>query len=395
MLKQSFSGVRFYLNSKSVAKELRTVKPLHKPEKILLLPICGLGDAVCYIPFVRSLRKEFPGSEIVAIVATDSAKAIIVGNSPDIEVIVFNRCQQPGWMSPLRLLRKLRRRRFDLVISGAHLNSIRVPLLAYLCCRKTRVGAKSERLSFLYNRTVNVPTNAHAFERFRQLLTAVGIHMSFQEYSPTIEPSSESRDSAMQLWKSAGLDNSECIVGMASGADLNNRGRWLPSLKRWPVERYAEVAKYAAITCQARIVVFGTSEEAPLASAIAESSGVPIVNLCGKTRLPELQWLLRQCNAFVSNDTGTMHLATALGTPVVALFGPTSRESFGPLTTQSRTIQGEAPCSPCYPYPTCTLKGCLAMEDISSHEVIAALSSILTTQKSATLFPIESLGLVP
>ena len=360
-------------------------------KSILLLPICGLGDAVCYMPFLHALRGKFPDAEIVVIVATDSAKAIIAGSSLDIEVVVFNRRQQRGWMGLLRLLSALRRRRFEVVISGAHPNSLRVPLLVYLCGRKTRIGANSERLSFLFSRIVNVRTNAHAFERYRQLLTAVGIQMSFEEYFPTLEPPCEARDSAVQLWTEAGLDQAECVVGMASGADLNLRGRWVPSLKRWKIERYAEVAAWAAKEVRARVVMFGAPEEAPLATAIAATAGVPIVNLCGKTGIPETQWLLRKCTAFVCNDTGTMHMAAALGTPVVALFGPTSHESFGPLGDLNRTLQGQAFCSPCFPYPTCDLRGCLAMENISSLQVIECLSSILAARKGAALLPVSSL----
>ena len=367
---------------------------MNKSHKILLLPICGLGDAVCYLPFVCVLRREFPDAEVVTIVATESARAIIAGNSVNIEVIVFNRHLQNGWPELLRMLNTLRRRRFDVVISGAHLSSIRVPLLAYFCGRKIRIGADTEPLSFLYNRTVTIRTEAHAFERYRQLLTAVGIQMSFEEYFPRIEPPREASDSAMQIWAEAGLDRTECVIGMASGADLNPRGRWIPSLKRWEVERYADVAAYVAKEANARVVMFGTSEEAPLATAIASISGVPIVNLCGKTAISELQWLLQKCTAFVSNDTGTMHLATALGMPVLGLFGPTSHESFGPLGLLSRTLQGRASCAPCYPHPTCNLRECLAMGDISSKQVIECLSNILAAKNGASFLPVASLGAV-
>jgi len=363
---------------------------VRRPDKFLLLPVCGLGDAVCYIPFVIALRKEFPDAEIVVIVATASAKEIITGSLPSTEVIVFNRRLENGWLGLLRLVNALRKRRFDVVISGAHISSVRVPLLAYFCGRNMRIGANEEPLSFLYNRTVRIRTDAHAFERYRQLLTAVGIHMSFEQYFPTVTPPQEAEASAAQLWTGSGLDQAESVIGMASGADLNPRGGWVPSLKRWKLEGYAEVALLLAKKPGVRIVMFGTSEEGSLASEVARISGVPIVNMCGRTGVKELQWLLHKCTAFVSNDTGTMHLASALGTPVVALFGPTSHESFGPLGTMSRTIQGHAHCSPCYPRPTCNLGRCIAMEDISSTQVIQCLLSILETRKGTPLLHITS-----
>ena len=124
------------------------------------------------------------------------------------------------------------------------------------------------------------------------------------------------------------------------------------------------------------VVMIGSGAESPLAEEIARLSGVAVVNFCGKTSLKELQWIIAKCSAIVSNDTGTMHLAGALGTQVLSLFGPTSSESFRPPGGQSRVIQGQAPCAPCYPYPTCGLKTCRAMDDISVPQVIDHLSKI-------------------
>jgi ADP-heptose:LPS heptosyltransferase len=95
---------------------------------------------------------------------------------------------------------------------------------------------------------------------------------------------------------------------------------------------------------------------------------------------------------FVSNDTGTMHMASALGTRVLALFGPTSQDSFGPIGDQSYVLQGQAHCSPCYPYPTCDLKECLAMDNISPRQVIESLSAMLAVRKGASMVPVSSLG---
>jgi lipopolysaccharide heptosyltransferase II len=360
---------------------------LNSPKRFLLLPICGLGDAVCYLPFVRALRARFPKADIAVIVATDVAKTIIEGSLSEIEVIVFNRGQQRGWLVLPRLLRALRRRRIDIVISGAHPNSLRVPLLAALSGAKLRIGASSERLSFIYNRTVNVRTDAHVFERNRKLLAEAGIEMSPEEFRPTLEPPPEARDSALRLWREAGLDMAESVIGMASGADSNIRGRYKPSLKRWNVEGYAKVAAWGTKEAGARVAMFGVPEEAPLAAAIAATSGVPIVNLCGKTDVRQLQWLLRKCRVFLSNDTGTMHMAVALGIPVVALFGPTSPDSFGPRGDRDRVVQGKVPCSPCYPHPTCDLKKCLAMDTISPEQVIECLSGLLNVPACAAISP--------
>lgn len=279
------------------------------------------------------------------------------------------------------LLRTIRRRKFDIVISGAHANSVRVPIFAFFSGARTRIGAGSERLSFLYNRRVDVRADAHYFERYRSLLSGAGVEIEPEGYRPAIQPPIEAKESAMRIWKEAGLSGSQLVVGMASGADLNPRGRWKPYLKRWTTEGYAEVAKWAAQELGARVVMVGTREEARLADEIASISGVPVVNLCGKTGLGELQWLVSKCNVFVSNDTGTMHMAGAMGTRLLALLGPTSPDYCRPPGEAHHIVQGQAPCSPCYPHPTCNLERCRAMDNIAASQVIDGISCLLQARE--------------
>lgn len=357
---------------------------MRRPQKILLLPMCGLGDAVWYLPFVCELRAHFPDAEIVAVVVSGAAASILQTGAANIEVIVFDRGdQQRGWGPLLRLLWSLRRRRFDVVISGAHPDSVRIPLFAFLCGPKVRVGAQSERLSFLYTHRVDVRGDAHYFDRYRLLLTGVGIFMPRERYCPILEPPPEARESATRIWAEAGLAGSELVVGLASGADVNSRGKWQPYMKRWSSDGYAAIARQVTEKQGARVVMFGGAVEAGLVKDIAEISGVPVVNLCGKTGLGELQWLIRMCHVFVSNDTGIMHMAGALGAPVVSLFGPTSSTSFSPPGERQHIIQGHAPCSPCYPHPTCDLKRCRAMDDISLSQVIHLVSSLMKSAEAA------------
>jgi ADP-heptose:LPS heptosyltransferase len=114
------------------------------PQRILLLPICGLGDAVFYAPYLRAVRDHYPKAEIVVIVATAAARAILQQAAENVEIIVFNRSQEKRpWVRLLKLFWAVRRRGFDLVISGAHQNSARVPLFAFLSGARVRIGARS------------------------------------------------------------------------------------------------------------------------------------------------------------------------------------------------------------------------------------------------------------
>jgi ADP-heptose:LPS heptosyltransferase len=340
--------------------------------------MCGFGDAVCYLPFLKAVRQHFPQSRIVCVVVSPPARTVLEAGVDNVTVMVFNRSgQQRGWRALLDFLRRIRQFKFDVVVSGAHPDSPRIPLVAALSGAKTRIGARNERLSFLYNRPLDIRTDSHAYERFRSLLTGLGVHLSPDQYLPAVQPSRTGREGAAKLWTEAGLDKFSVIIGLASGADTNSRGPWKPYLKRWKPERYAELARWISEELGGQAVMFGGAEERALAEQIATTAGVPIVDFCGKAGIQELAGLLEMCTALVTNDTGVMHMAAAVGTPVVTLFGPTSPLGFAPAG--ALVVQGKIHCSPCYPYPTCDLKGCGAMDDISVARVKDSLRTMLTS----------------
>jgi ADP-heptose:LPS heptosyltransferase len=342
--------------------------------------MCGFGDAVCYLPFLRAVREHFPQAKIVCVVVSQPARTVLEAGVDNVTVIVFNRSgQQRGWRSLFDFLRRIRQYKFDVVVSGAHPDSPRIPLVAALSGAKIRIGARAERLSFLYNRPLDIRTDSHAYERFRSLLTGLGVHLSPDQYLPAFQPTQTGKEGAAKLWAEAGLDRSSIVIGLASGADTNSRGPWKPYLKRWRPERYAELARWISEELRGQAVMFGGTEERVLAEQIATTAGVPIVDFCGKAGIQELAWLLQMCTALVTNDTGVMHLAAAVGTPVIALFGPTSPLGFAP--TGALVVQGKIHCSPCYPYPTCDLKGCGAMDDISAARVKDSLRTTLSSLK--------------
>lgn len=347
-----------------------------KREGFLLLPLCGLGDAVLFLPALDALRARYPDAQILVIVANDQAKEIVEAATVRVDAIVFNRAIDGGLLSVLRLLRLLRKRRFRVVISGAHYESVRVPMLALLTGCDVRVGAKSERLSWAYNCCVDVEEKGHSARRYLQLLKGIGVAAS-GEPRVVLTPPRGSEASATGLWHELGLADATAVVGLASGADINERGRWRPWLKRWNVEGYARVAQWLVKTANVRVVAFGTADEAVWAERLSVLSGVPIPSLCGRTSVGEMLWLLKRCTALLCNDTGTMHMAAAVGTPVVALFGPTDPAVFGPRGPKNEVIEGEAPCAPCYPNPTCDLAGCSAMDAIAAEEVIRRVSRLL------------------
>lgn len=368
-------------------------RPRLPASRILLLPVCGLGDAVCFLPFLEALRDGYPEARIVVVVATTQAGEIFEKVSPAVETQVFHRESENALVAPLSWLRKLREQRFDMVVSGGHANSWRVPLLSLMSGAKIRIGASSERLSHCYNYRASIPRGVHTVEKYRLMLASLGIEVPPDRFRPRLRVPDEAKESAARLWKEVGLATSDRVIAIASGADSNHRGRWRPTLKRWREGNYARVVRWLVEDAGMQVAIVGVREEADLAREIASHAGVEIANLCGRTSVGELQWMLQNCVALLTNDTGTGHLAAALGTPVVSLFGPTSATSFGRTGQLQYTIQGEAPCAPCFPHPTCDLRACLAMDAIQPSEVIHSLEHLLhrvTMQQADSVLSLQS-----
>jgi len=158
-------------------------------------------------------------------------------------------------------------------------------------------------------------------------------------------------------------------IGLCSGAEYGLAKRWLP-------ERFAEVA--AAVTAQSSVqwILFGTSKDVTIGEQISKVLGDSCVNRIGQTTLDQLIDELRECGLLLTNDTGTMHLASLLGVPVVAIFGSTEPRLTGPLGTGHTILRHQVECSPCF------LRDCpidfRCMKAVTVQEVIDAVLSILS-----------------
>jgi len=176
------------------------------------------------------------------------------------------------------------------------------------------------------------------------------------------------RQAARRLLEGKNINPGETLIGVNPGASYGPAKRWLP-------DRYASVADGLAETHGARILLFGSANEISIAHEIARQMKHPAVVLAGETTLGELMAVIKECRLLVTNDSGTMHLAAALDTPQLAIFGSTSEIATGPLSSKSRVIKHPVECSPCF------LRDCpidfRCMTRISADQVFDAADSIL------------------
>lgn len=305
--------------------------------KILILKPSSLGDVVQALPVLRLIKKHLPASQVYWWI--DANLAPMIEGDPDLAGIVhFHRRRWAAprhWPEIAHSIRWMREQAFDWVIDLQCL--MRSGVFAWLANGKLTIGLDEPREGArgFYDLIVRRPSpHTHAVDWYLGVLPPLGVprHWDF-EWLP--ERPALAR-AIRHKWPVAG----------ARWIILQPGGRW--ASKRWPVEYYADLLRQvAARHPEVRFAILGGSDEQDLGQTIAGTAGQRCLDLTGKLSLPEMTEWIRLSELMVTNDTGPMHVAAAMGKPVVALFGPTSPHRTGPYRQLEHTLQLPLPCVPC------------------------------------------------
>ena len=328
--------------------------------RILLIRLSSLGDIVLTTPVIRAVRAHFPDAYIAMLVAKQSADVLQENPHLD-EIITFDRLaknKDTGEM--FRIAHILRERKFTLTIDLQR--KFRTELLMYLSGAVKRVG--KGRLC-----TARVPEqgNKHATAHYFDLLHAIGI--------PAIDPRLEmflaasERADATQQFDAAGVSKTGLKVGLFPGAG------W--KLREWMPERFAAIGDKLVEDFNADVLIFGGQTETELVHTVANLMDARAVTFAGSLQIRELAACIEKCDLFLTNDTGPMHIAAAVGTPTVSLFGPGNHIRFQPLGKQHQMIRHNVPCSPCKQF-TDKCKDNICMKGIGVDVVWQSISRALT-----------------
>ena len=292
------------------------------------LLICGtnwLGDSVMSMPALQALRKRDPSGRLIMLAKPPLVPLWRMHPAVDEAVPL-----PPGPMGTLRAAWQLRGGSFGrcFIFPG----SFRSALIPFLARVDERVGAAGHRRAWMLSRVVDVTPGVGNRHQLWEYMAIVGLagDASAPE-TPRLTVPAESAAAAR-----ACLSADQPWVGLVPGAA---RG---PS-KRWPAEYFGEAGRRLVEAAPVRIAIFGTSAEDGLCRAVAENIGARAVNLAGRTSLPQLAALLALCRVVIGNDSGAAHLATAVGSTVVAIFGMTDPAKTGPLGAGHRVITAEGP----------------------------------------------------
>jgi heptosyltransferase-2 len=282
-----------------------------------------VGDAVMSLPALRAIRDRFPKAHI-AILAKPSVADLYVHESFADEIILYH--LQSSWS----LGHALRSRQFDCAILLQ--NAFKAAWIAWLAKIPTRIGYKRDGRQLLLTRAVDVPMPGeiprHQRFYYLELLRRAGLIDALPE------------SDSIRLGSRKVLSGKR-VIGVSPGAAYGTAKRWLP-------QRFAEAAGALAEARGASIALFGTRSERALCEEVAQLlNGREVTNYAGETTLAQFIDLAAGCELFLTNDSGSMHIASALGVPTVAIFGATDDTATGPTGLNARVIRQPVDCSPC------------------------------------------------
>ncbi|MGB7283414.1 MAG: lipopolysaccharide heptosyltransferase II [Candidatus Acidiferrum sp.] len=303
--------------------------------KILIRATNWVGDAIMALPALRAVRSRFPEAEIT-ILARPYVAAIYKDQQVCDDLMDAD--------NNSNLLHELRAHKFDAALLLQ--NAFHAAWLAWRAGIPERIGYARDGRGLLLTKAVPVPKSGeipvHEQYYYLELLRRAGWLDSLpDETFIKLNVPEENAQRAAGLLLSAGANVGRTRIAIGAGASYG-------SAKCWPPNRFAELANRLQARADIDVLLFGTPAEAAVSSAISSGMRRPPIDLTGKTSIADLPALLSQCHLFIGNDSGAMHVAAAVGLPVIAVFGPTDPHGTAPVTPRCIIVQEKPYCSPCF-----------------------------------------------
>lgn len=340
----------------------------YQPRTILIRSTNWVGDAIMTTPAVRTIRANFPEATI-SILAYPWVADIFAASPHVDEVLLYDKKgRHQGLHGLWQLGRELRERRFEMAILLQ--NAFEAAVLANLAGIPVRAGYRRDGRSLLLTHGVTIRPEVrqlHQVHYYQGLLADLGLQRGPDALFLQLPPETT-------RWARNFLASRQPlrVVGLNPGAAYG-------PAKKWPAERYAQLAARLSRECGATLLVFGTTADQEAAALIKAEAPEQVVDVTGKTTLAEAMALIGCCDAFVTNDSGLMHVAAAQRVPLVAIFGSTDEVATGPFCDTAVILKKALPCSPCFK-THCRLGHYQCMLGIEVDAVFAAVNGLLAKQ---------------
>ena len=313
-------------------------------QRILVRATNWVGDAVMCVPALQALRKQFPAAHI-AILARSWVSALYSREPFCDELIPYDAPR--GWAgirAKWDVARELRSRKFDCAVLLQ--NAFEAAAVVSAASIPVRIGYDRDMRGWLLTQPIPVPKSGeiprHQRFYYLELFKRAGLIESYSLNSP-IQLSGAEEAAEAGRRRFANLRIAGPIVGVSPGAAYGGAKRWLP-------ERFAEAAVSVAEKRGAAIAIFGSDSERDICATVfrdVESTGHRCTNFAGNTSLAEFIELAAACDVYLTNDSGPMHIASALGVPTTVIFGATDEQATGPTGFRTQIVREPVECSPC------------------------------------------------
>ncbi len=311
------------------------------PRKILVRATNWVGDAVMSLPALRALRVRFPEAEIAILAKPWVADLYHRESFCDRMIPYTPKTLGEKWNAG----RALAKEQFDCAILLQ--NAFEAALVAFAARIPARIGYARDGRGLLLTQAIAVPRKGEIppHERFYylELLRRAGILDSLPESDGIrLDCAAAAREAGLERFRELGLNGG--VIGMSPGAAYGTAKQWIP-------EHFAAAATRVALETGAQVAIFGSKDErelcARIAAIIAHDISAPVKNFAGETTLGQFIDLAAACRVYLTNDSGGMHIASALGVPTVAIFGATNDVTTGPTGPLARVVREPVECSPC------------------------------------------------
>ncbi len=337
-------------------------------ERILIKAVNWLGDLVISLPAMRAVRRSNPQAHIAVLVRRDLA-SFFAGATWIDEVIPYERRRGVvGINDHLEIIRQLRRRRFTLAILFPR--SFEAALWPALAAIPRRAGVSADGRGWLLTARAAIDThnpNRHQAQAYLDMLReTLGIIGDIDDVLLEASPPAQT---SMRAWLTTRRRAPDTpLIALAPGAAYG-------PAKQWPAESYSALIDALSVGHGAECVLLGAPTERGLCTEIAAASQYGAVVAAGETSIEQAIALLSLCQGFVGNDSGSMHIAGALGIPTVGIFGSTNPVRTGPLGPHTRVLYRGIDCSPCL-QRTCQFGHYNCLREITPSEAAAALTDL-------------------
>lgn len=308
--------------------------------RILVRSTNWVGDAVMTLPALEAVKENFPSS-VVSVLAKPWVEPVFRNHPAVDEMVILNKGGGAftGFGELFRTIRSVRKGSFDLTILFQ--NAFEAALISWAGGIPIRAGYNTDGRGILLTHGVvrsQDVLKVHQVEYYLSLLEKLGLKT--EKKDPVLHVSSEERSVAEKRLQDGGVNKGDLLVGLNAGAIFGGA-------KKWDAERFAAIGVRSIEEWGAKVLVFGSAKELEIGRKVMNAMEHAATDFCGQTSLREAIALVSMCDIFVTNDSGLMHVASALDVPTVAIFGPTDQVATGPCGQRTRVVNHRVHCSPC------------------------------------------------